>query len=392
MKLLIISGDRALAQGKKGPFYYMLEEFSQYWERIDIICPRLRQPASPAGGGFGGQAKPCVQKFFNNVYVHSSNLPKIFQSWFILKKGAEIFKEQKFDFFTIHSYPPFYNDIGGCWLYNRIKKPYILEVHHITGYPKAGNLKEWFYRFLDKIFIRYSAKRAAIIRVVNQKQTPGFLKKYGVDSKKIKYASSAYIDSEIFLPLNLEKKYDLVFAGRLAKNKGIFLLLDAVKNIKPYILDVKLIIIGTGPLENKIKKYIKKNNLENNIKFAGWLSTANDVAKIYNQSKMMVMPSFNEGGPRVTLEAMACKVPVITSRVGIMLDIIQDLSSASGQVNGLFVDWNPRDIMDKIKLLLNNDELREKIAENGYQTIQQFKRKELIENYAKIFENLLHSS
>ncbi|MDP2947236.1 MAG: hypothetical protein Q8N88_03910, partial [Nanoarchaeota archaeon] len=87
MKLLMITGDRALAQGREGPFYYMLEEFSKYWERIDIICPRLRQ-------GFGGQVKLHVQKFFNNVYVHSSNLPLILQPWFIFKKGKEIFKEQ----------------------------------------------------------------------------------------------------------------------------------------------------------------------------------------------------------------------------------------------------------------------------------------------------------
>jgi glycosyltransferase involved in cell wall biosynthesis len=371
MKLLIISGDTALAQGKNGPFYYMLEEFSKYWERIDIICPKTKQETS---------------NVFNNVFIHVSNLPKIFHPWFILKKGVEIFREQKFDFFTIHSYPPFYNDIGGCWLYNKIKKPYILEVHHITGYPKAGNLKEWFYRFLDKIFIRYSARKAAIVRVVNHKQTSIFLKKYGVDDGKIRYASSAYIDLETFSPLNLERKYDLVFAGRLVRNKGIFLLLDAVRNIKNEIPDIRLIIIGSGPLKNRIKRYIGRNNLENNIEFSGWLSTANDVAKIYNQSKMMVMPSFNEGGPRVTLEAMACRVPVITSRVGIMLDIIQD-----GK-NGLFIDWNLKDIVNKIELLLNNNELRIKIAENGYQSVQQFERKKIIKNYAKIFENLLHSS
>ncbi|HUT96488.1 MAG TPA: glycosyltransferase family 4 protein [Candidatus Paceibacterota bacterium] len=385
MKLLIISGDRALAQGKKGPFYYMLEEFSRYWERIDIICPRLRQC-------FGGQAKPFVQKFFNNVYVHSSNLPKIFHPWFILKKGTEIFKEQKFDFFTTHSYPPFYNDIGGCWLHNKIKKPFILEVHHITGYPRAGNTKERFYRFLNKIFIRYSAKKAAIVRVVNQKQTPGFLKRYGVDSKKIIYAPSAYIDLETFSFLDLEKKYDLVFAGRLAKNKGINLLLEAINVLKGGNFELKTIIIGEGSQKDKIQKYIKKHNLGGNIEFSGWLQTAGDVARIYNQSKIMVMPSFNEGGPRVTLEAMACKTAVITSKVGIMLDIIRDPSIDSEQANGVFMDWNAKDIADKIKLLLDNNGLREKIVENGYQTVQQFERKKIIENYAKIFESLLHSS
>jgi glycosyltransferase involved in cell wall biosynthesis len=100
----------------------------------------------------------------------------------------------------------------------------------------------------------------------------------------------------------------------------------------------------------------------------------------------MVMPSFNEGGPRVTLEAMACKIPVITSRVGIMLDIIND-----GE-NGVFIDWNVEDIANKIMLLLKDNDLRLKIAENGYQTVQQFERKRVIKQYALTYKKLVDSN
>ncbi len=371
VKLLIISGDKALAQGKKGPFYYMLEEFSKYWERIDIICPKTQQ------------------QFFNvhkNVYIHSSNKSKIFQPWFILKKGLEIYKKEKFALFTVHSYPPFYNDIGGRWLHNRIKVPYGLEVMHITGYPKAGNFKDWFYKILTRLFIKFSAKKAIAARVINQKQVPEFLKRSGIPEKKIKFATASYIDLEIFKPENLEKKFDIVFPGRLVKNKGIFLLLEAIKNLKFKIKNLKLVIIGDGPLKPKIEKYIRRNNLQENVVFAGWLPTIDDLAKIYNQSKILVMPSFNEGGPRVTLEAMACKVPVITSRVGIMLDIIKH-----GE-NGLFIDWDAKDITEKILSLLNNENLREKIADNGYNTVLQFERRQAIKNYAETYKNLFHSS
>ena len=382
MKLLMITGDRALAQGKKGPFYYLLEEFSHYWERIDIICPKIRNP------------KHEIRNIFKNVFIHSSNLPIIFQPWFILKKGAEIYKKEKFDLFVIHGYPPFYNDIGGCWLRKKVKTPYVLEVMHINGYPRASDLKEWFYRVLTKLFIRFFAKNAKAVRVINQRQVPEFLKKSGVDEKKIKIVPAFYIDLNVFKPQDLLPKYDIVFSGRLVKNKGIFLLLQAIKiigQISP-IGPISLIIIGDGPLKSKIQKFIKKNKLENNVEFAGWLPSIEDVAKIYNQSKMMVMSSFNEGGPRVCLEAMACKVPVITSRVGIMLDIIRDPSTSSGQANGLFINWSAEDIADKIMLLLKDDNLRGRIAENGYQAVQQFERKKAIENYAKFYQNLLHSA
>lgn len=374
-KLLMITGDRALAQGKKGGFYYMLEEFSKYWKRVDIICPRLRQ-------GSGGQAKSNVQNFHKNVFVHSSPWPLWLQPWFILKKGIEIYKKQKFDLFTIHSYPPFYNDLGGRWLYNKIKIPYVLEIMHIAGYPKAGSFKEWLYKILTRLFVNYFSKKARAVRAINQKQTSEFLRKAGVDEKKIKYIPAFYIDLDIFKPQNLGKKYDLVFTGRLVENKGIFLLLEVVRSLK----NIKLAIVGSGPLENKIKKYIRKNNLKNNVDFIGWLPTANDLARIYNQSKIFIMPSFNEGGPRTPLEAMACNVPVITSKVGIMIDMIKH-----GQ-NGLFIDWKVNDIFKKIMLLLEDKNLYKKIAENGYKTVQQFERKKAIKNYAETYQNLLYSS
>lgn len=398
MKLLFISGDTSLAQGKKGPFYYLLEEFSQYWDRIDIICPKTEQKIF------------CVH---NNVFIHSSNKSRIFQPIFILKKGLEIYKKEKFDIFGVHSYPPFYNDIGGRWLHNKIKVPYVLEVMHITGYPKAGSFKEWFYKILTRCFIKFFAKRAKTVRVINQKQVPEFLIKSGVDKKNIKYIPAFYIDLETFKPREIEKprtipplrevrgkKYDIVFSGRLVKNKGILLLLEAVKHLNHFnqaskvsdqpspdrVGTISLIIIGDGSLKPKIEKYVRKNNLQKYVILAGWLAGIEDVAKIYNQSKIFVMPSFNEGGPRACLEAMACKIPVITTKVGIMIDIIKDWE------NGVFIDWDEKDASEKILKLLDDENLRKKIAENGYNTVQQFERKKAIKNYAKTYQNLLHSA
>jgi len=398
MKLLMITGDKALAQGKRGPFYYMLEEFSKYWDRVDIICPLVEADKR-------GSKRGLTQKVHGNVFIHSSSRPLWRQPWFILRKGLEIYKKGKFDLFTIHSYPPFYNDIGGYWLYKKLSSrtfrtssdkvgtikhrtfPYVLEIMHITGYPKAENFKEWLYKILTRLFIKYFAKKAKAIRVINKKQAPEFLKKAGVDEKKMIYMPAFYIDFDIFKPQNLDKKYDLVFAGRLVENKGILLLLEAAKHLvqvkRSNISNIKLVIIGSGPLEKKIKKYIKKHKLESNVKFAGWLPSIKDVAKIYNQSKIFVMPSFNEGGPRVNLEAMACKVPVITSKVGVMLDIINP-----GE-NGIFIDWDVKDVVEKIKLLLEDKVLYKKIAENGYQTVQQFERKKAIKFYAKSYKKLI---
>lgn len=97
-KLLMITGlgsARDLASDKKGAFYYTLEEFHKYWDRIDIICPRVK-----------GQ-KSGVKSLFGNVFMHISPWPLIFHPIWFLKKGVEIYKEQKFDLMTVQEFPLF---------------------------------------------------------------------------------------------------------------------------------------------------------------------------------------------------------------------------------------------------------------------------------------------
>jgi len=90
----MITGDRSLAEGKFGAFYNTLEEFHNYWERIDVISPNV------------SNLNPHTSNLFHNVFIHPSPWHLIFQPSFILKKGKEIYREQKFDFITVHEYPP----------------------------------------------------------------------------------------------------------------------------------------------------------------------------------------------------------------------------------------------------------------------------------------------
>ncbi|KKU85345.1 MAG: hypothetical protein UY14_C0026G0007 [Parcubacteria group bacterium GW2011_GWA1_47_9] len=106
-RLLMISGDRALAEGKHGAFFNTLEEFRKYWDRIDVICPRVGN----------NQQSTINNRFFDNVFIHPSPWPLIFQPFWILKEGQRLIKEYGHDFVTVHEYPPFYNGIGAYLFY-----------------------------------------------------------------------------------------------------------------------------------------------------------------------------------------------------------------------------------------------------------------------------------
>ena len=361
----MISGDTALAQGKKGAFYNTLEEFHKYWDRIDIITPKTDQK---------------IDNIFGNVFIHSPRKSKIFQPWFIKEKGKEIHKKEKFDVITVHEFPPFYNGIGARLLWQRIKVPYILEIHHIPGYPKPADIKEKIYRWITKFFIKFDASKAKVVRVVNKKQVPDFLERAGVETEKIKYISSMYIDLDKFKKTDAEKKYDLIFVARIEKNKGIFKLIDAVDRVRAKKPNISLLIVGKGNVEDAARKYIKEKELEENVHLAGWVD---DLVSVYNSARIFVNPSFNEGGPRVALEAMACGLPMVTTRVGLMIDIIED------RTNGLFADWDSGDMAEKILELINDEEMMRRFSDINIGMVKKFEESKSVENYANEIKNVI---
>lgn len=383
MKLLMISGDRSLAGGKHGAFYNTLEEFHKYWDRIDIICPKT--PRGSTSGVFE------VEPLFGNVFIHSSPRSIWLQPWWILREGLRIIKNGnwkmvngKWDgLMTVHEYPPFYNGIGARLLWSKIRVPYVLEIHHIPGHPKAADFKERLYKIATRLFVKYDAAKAKAVRVVNQHQVPEFLIRAGVPKEKIVYIPSFYIDLDIFKSADIEKKYDLIFIGRLAKNKGIKLLLQAMSNIKTQMPNVILIIVGVGPLSQDLKLKTRNHKLETNVIFHGWAKNPREIAELLNQSKILVMPSYNEGGPRVVLEAMACGLPVIATKVGLMLDVIRDGDS------GLITDWTPSDLDGKIIFLLKNQELQKKLSQLGLNLVKEFEKKSTIKNYAEKLQKII---
>ena len=89
------------------------------------------------------------------------------------------------------------------------------------------------------------------------------------------------------LPTNKKK---ILYVGRLIPRKGVKYLLEAYEQLN--ISDTELIIIGTGPDEEKLKEYVKKNNMKN-VVFTGKIEN-NQLKKYYNESCLVVIPSINE--------------------------------------------------------------------------------------------------
>lgn len=365
----MLSGDSSVARGQGGAFDQLLRRFSHYWTRIDILCP----PAPDAH-------PRCI---YGNVYIHPS--PYRYASWqpyFIARYGRKLMRERDYALVVSHDYGVFLNGIG-AWL---LRKPYVSEIHHVEGYPHAVTFREKIYTFLAKRYIRWGSRRAAAIRVVNETEMPTLLRNLGVAPQKILVLPSQYLDLSVLRPIPEEPKpYDVLFVGRLVSNKGIFTILEALDLVKDSHRHVQLGIRGDGPLFEAVKEKIIELKLQLNVTFIPRVDTPEALTRLYNQTFMLVCASTSEGGPRVTVEAMACGVPVISTPVGIMPDII-----VTGQ-NGYLFSGDVYGLAARILILLEDESLRRDIGEAGRQSVQKFEASAMIEQYARGYHNLINT-
>ena len=369
----MISGDRSILQGKKGAFWYTLEEFSRYWERIDIITPAVAEKNQMPKT----KNQTSVQ-VFPKVWFHPSPWSLWSQSKWILKKGKELIGEHHHDVMTVHEYPPFYNGLGALRLHNATKIPYMTEIHHIVGYPHAASFTELIGRWMSRVWLpRWGTSMAMKVRVVSG-EVSKILKEWLVPDTKIVFLYSIYLNRLLLVSdSSIQKKYDVVFCARLVPNKRLSQLLQVIETIP----NITLLVIGDGPERGKCEKLVTSLGIKNRVTFTGWLPSQADVYRTMQSAKIFVMNSASEGGPRVLFEAMALGMPVISTRVGIVPQFVGD-----GH-DGLLTNGDPNDLREKIDMLLHDEQKRLQLGAAARHVLDVFDREKAIREYADCLQS-----
>ncbi|MFP7569256.1 glycosyltransferase family 4 protein [Marivita sp. S2033] len=126
-----------------------------------------------------------------------------------------------------------------------------------------------------------------------------------------------------------------LFVGRLAAVKGVPILIEAIDRLAEKHPDLTLDLIGDGPDRADLEADVTQRGLQDRIVFRGYKSQS-EVADALAQTDVFVLPSFAEGVPVVLMEAMAAQVPVVTTRIAGVPELVED------GVNGRLV--SPGDI------------------------------------------------
>jgi len=182
------------------------------------------------------------------------------------------------------------------------------------------------------------------------------------------------------LEINADKRYQkqVIFAGRLSREKGIDSLISIAQKLSD---EIHLIILGTGPEEQKIKDLVKTHK---NIHFLGYKNKKETISLIHG-SDILIQPSLQEGISSTLLEAMACNTVIIASNVGGNSELIKN------GVNGIIIE--PQDIdsfVQQITNLIKNEQLRQSLVKHALKTVEQYDWEQIGNLYLDIYKSILN--
>jgi glycosyltransferase involved in cell wall biosynthesis len=183
------------------------------------------------------------------------------------------------------------------------------------------------------------------------------------------------------------KEQYFIFTGRFVYYKAVDIILKAFNKISKNNKNIKLVLIGKGPEETKLKNYVKKSNLSSKVLFLKNLSD-NEYFNYLQNATALLLPSrtSQEGFGLVLLEAMALKVPVIGSKINAMPWIIEE-----GKSGFLVAPENVNDLSNKMQWFLDNFSKIEKMKINAYNNVnERFSWQKLVqEKMIPLFEKIM---
>jgi glycosyltransferase involved in cell wall biosynthesis len=203
----------------------------------------------------------------------------------------------------------------------------------------------------------------------------------GVGIDLSRFESKPYIREQKRKELGF-KKDDLLLlsVGELIERKNHRVVLEAIGKLKKekFYKNLHYIICGTGVLMDELKELCKELDISDHVHFLGY---RNDISDICNASDIFLFMSHQEGLPVALMEAMACGLPAICSKVRGNTDLIED-----GK-NGLFAENNAGDVSQKMEELATSPEKRQAYGLAAEKTIKKYDLTSVESKMIKIYKS-----
>ncbi len=183
--------------------------------------------------------------------------------------------------------------------------------------------------------------------------------------------------AELKKELGLKEKV-VICVSRMQPKKGIHLLLEAFSNVSGRLRDVSLLLVGTGPEEQRLRDYCEQKGIMDRVVFAGYKKPM-DMPKYYALADLFVFPTLYDKFGLVVIEALASGLPVLCSKfAGSAFDLIKD------NENGYIIDPNDVEKMSGLLVNIMTDEiLLQRLGQGALDIVDNFTVEKSAENFVK---------
>ncbi|APH16307.1 glycosyl transferases group 1 family protein [Clostridium sporogenes] len=305
---------------------------------------------------------------------------------FINREIEEYIKNNNIDIVNFHGAKAFFTHY---FVNKKLNIPTVATVHSNYKEDFLNNkLKYYLFTPLSvkgiKSFNNHICVSNYIKDILNKDkiESKKFVVNNGIDLNY--YKDKVKTNTNLRKKLNIEQKdFVYIMIARMHPIKNHNLLIEAFYKLKQEYKNIKLLLLGNGVEEAKLKEKVDKLNLNSNIIFLGFKENIEDYIEIADIS---ILTSLNEGGapPLVILESGIKKVPVIASDVG-------DIPCTINKDNGFLIDpTSAHDIYDKMKEAYNNKNQLHILGENLYDTvINKYSMESFCKSYYECYKNLI---
>jgi glycosyltransferase involved in cell wall biosynthesis len=280
---------------------------------------------------------------------------------FSIKLMPHLYKE-KFDLIDVSVFP-YISCFSVKLIYIFRRTPVIFTWHEVWG--------DYWYEYMGKIgafgkLVEIMVSKLTSRSIVVSEMTKNGLESLGMRDENMRIVPNG-IDLEMIdsIPPSVHK-CDIIFVGRLIREKNVDILIEAIVHVKRSLPDIKCHIIGNGPEKEKLKRIVIECKLQNNVSFFGFLDYDEVIARI-KSSNVLVIPSSREGFGMVIIEAYACGVPVITVKC--------PGNAAEELVNertGLIVELNENKLAEAVLKMVTDDVLRKRLSGSALKAAAKF--------------------
>jgi len=300
----------------------------------------------------------------------------LFPFWFLSHLPKFISETRKAD--VVHAPVP--GDIGTIGM---ILGPLFHKKTYVRYCGDSTLLKTPAEKFWLWYARKYAGKRIAYLCTGGSDQLPV------KNNPSVKWIfSSSMLQSEVEKyhrrEFDFSKEFNIVMGGRLIKEKGFGQLIDAVSLISDKIPNLKVALFGDGPDAQQFEQQVKSVNLDSKIKFLGKLNAA-EVHDVLNTADIFCFPTYSsEGFPKVVIEAMAHGIPVISTAVSVIPNLINETGNEAGFI---IEKKSVEPLAEKILYYYNNPWLHKVHGDNAKSIAYKY----TLENWVDTIDEQLNS-